>query len=385
MSKKLVPILLAGAMMLTSLAACAKKPSPAAPGVSPSVENSDARDSESSQPEASAKKLSVVCVSFPEYDWTRQILGSHLDSVDLSFLLNTGVDRHSFQATADDIMKIAKADLFVYGGGESEAWVEDALKHTANPQQRVLKMMDCLGGNVKNEEVVPGMQAEDEHEHEHAEEAEHEHEHEHAEEAEHEHAGDAEDEHGHQHHHAEGEVEQDEHIWLSLRNAELICGAIATELSALDPANAADYAANLETYVQTLQNLDQNYVEMVKNARLKSILVGDRFPFRYLVDDYGIDYFAAFVGCSAETEASFETVSFLAKKADELGLNCILTLEKADQKIAKAIAGNSQNSNRKILQLNSLQSVTKDDVQGGLTYLAVMQDNLGVLKEALNS
>ena len=181
----------------------------------------------------------------------------------------------------------------------------------------------------------------------------------------------------------EEEVEYDEHVWLSLRNAELECQEIEKQLSALDPENQQIYEENLNSYLAKLQELDGKYQDVVNNSTMHTLLFADRFPFRYMVDDYGLDYYAAFVGCSAETEASFETITFLAGKIDELGLHTVLTIEKSDQKIARTVIENTKNKDQQILALDSMQSTTSEDVKNGTTYLSTMDSNLEILKQAL--
>ena len=181
----------------------------------------------------------------------------------------------------------------------------------------------------------------------------------------------------------EHEEEADEHVWLSLKNAEVLVGAISNALQELDVENKDIYAANADAYMKKLAALDAEYQTAVDNATRKTVLFGDRFPFRYLVDDYGLNYYAAFVGCSAETEASFETISFLAKKADELNLPCVLTIEGKNHKIAETIVKNTAPKSQRILTMDSMQSTTSKDVASGTTYLSVMEKNLAVLKEAL--
>ena len=302
-------------------------------------------------------KLSIVTTIFPEYDWVREILGDKADNADVTMLLDNGVDLHSYQPTADDIVKISDCDLFIYVGGESDGWVEDALKNATNKDMKVVNLLEVLGDKVKNEEVVEGMQ-EEEHEHEDGEEHEEGEEHEHEEEA-------------------------DEHVWLSLKNAEVLVGTISNALQEVDPGNKDAYAANADAYVKKLSALDAEYQTAVDNAARKTVLFGDRFPFRYLVDDYGLNYYAAFVGCSAETEASFETISFLAKKVDELKLPCVLTIEGKNHKIAETIVKNTAQKSQRILTMDSMQSTTSKDVASGTTYFSVMEKNLAVLKEAL--
>lgn len=301
-------------------------------------------------------KLSIVTTIFPEYDWVREILGDKADNAEITMLLDNGVDLHSYQPTADDIVKISDCDLFIYVGGESDGWVEDALRNAANRNMKVINLLEILGDSVKTEEIVEGMQEEHEHEDAHAHDDAEEHEH---------------------------EEEADEHVWLSLKNAKMLVRVISKALQELDPDNKDIYAANADAYVKKLSALDAEYQAAVDAASNKTILFGDRFPFRYLVDDYGLRYYAAFVGCSAETEAGFETISFLAKRVDEWKLPCVLTIEGAQHKIAETVVRNTTTKNQKVLTMDSMQSTTTQDVKNGTTYLSVMEKNLSVLKEAL--
>ena len=329
------------------------------------------------------KKLSVVCTIFPEYDWIRELVGDKKDNYEITYLLDKGVDLHSYQPTAEDIAKIANCDLFVYVGGESDGWVKDALKESKNDKMQVVNLLETLGTNVKEEEVVEGMQEEDEHDHDHGKKEDADHDHEDA-DHEHEHKEDADHDHDHEedgHHH--DEVEYDEHVWLSLRNATSLVNELAVRLQTIDPENKDYYASTAASYTAKLGDLDSRYLAAVKKAKNKTVLFGDRFPFRYLVDDYGLKYYAAFVGCSAETEASFETVAFLAKKADELKLNNVLLIENSDQKIAKKIVETTKAKDQKIVEMNSMQSVTADQITDGATYLGIMEANLKALEAAL--
>lgn len=334
--KKITVLLLALFMLVGALAGCGKQ--------------NDTNQTD---------KLSIVTTIFPEYDWVREILGEKADNAEITMLLDNGVDLHSYQPTADDIVKISDCDLFIYVGGESDEWVEDALRNAANRNMKVINLLEVLGDSVKTEEIVEGMQ-EEEYEHEDAEE----HEHEDAEEHEH-------------------EEEADEHVWLSLKNAKMLVRVISKALQELDPDSKDIYAANADAYVKKLSALDAEYQTAVDAASNKTILFGDRFPFRYLVDDYGLRYYAAFVGCSAETEAGFETISFLAKRVDEWKLPCVLTIEGAQHKIAETIVRNTTAKNQRVLTMDSMQSTTSKDVKNGTTYLSVMEKNLSVLKEAL--
>ena len=323
---------------------------------------------------ANGKKISVVATIYPQYAWLKEILGKQADSLNLTLLIKNGMDLHSYKPSAADIATIAKADMIVYVGGESDEWIEKALEATPNDKRLVVNMLKALGDRVKEEEVVEGMQAEDEHEHhhEHAEEHEHEEHHEHAEEHEH-----------HEHEaHAE-EVENDEHVWLSLKNAEILVKALTQALVKLDNAHEAEYLANANAYTAKISELDEAYRVMVAGASHKTILFGDRFPFRYLVDDYGIKYYAAFVGCSAESEASFETVAFLANKMDSLALPAIFTIDGGNGKIAEAVLAASKNSKTaEVLTINSMQSV-KTSQMDSASYLDIMRENLEVIKKAL--
>ena len=293
--------------------------------------------------------IRVVATIFPEYDWVMNVLGENPSDAQATVLLDNGVDLHSFQPSAEDILKISTCDLFIYVGGESDAWVEDALEEAANKDMVVINLLDELGGLVKEEEAVEGMQEEEE-----------------------------------PHDHEEGtEAEVDEHVWLSLQNAAVLVQSISEAIQSLDPDNEEVYRSNASAYIQELNVLDERYRTAVRNASLHTLLFGDRFPFRYLADDYGLDYYAAFAGCSAETEASFETITFLAGKVDELGLPAVLTIEGTDHRIAETIVQNTQEKNQQILTMDSMQGVTSQDAQNGTTYLSVMEGNLSILEEAL--
>ncbi len=490
--------------------------------------------------DSASPKLKIVTTIFPEYDWTKQLLGDKADAAELTLLLDNGIDLHSYQPSVQDIAKISDADIFIYVGGESDEWVHDVLRSARNKELVAINLLDVLGERVKQEEHVEGMEAEDEHHHHDGEEHEHHHEkkavpedrtladyegewqslfpymsqnfkaktasymaaaegfdsndkawdffyegnktdtrfisikknkvtftnengskvtgtykydgfyadcwgetsiryqfrntdkkskapayiqfddhlnfptkteHFHIycgddpkamldikyswptyypksidseEEMIHEflkHYIDDDDEH---HHDEEEEIEYDEHVWLSLRHAQLLCGAICDTLCAKDNVNAATYRANLAAYTAQLDALDAGYADAVKSAKRSTLLFGDRFPFRYLVDDYGLSYYAAFAGCSAESEASFKTIAFLAQKVDELGLQHVMQLENSKGKIARTIIQNSKNKKAQILTLDSMQSTTSRDIRKGATYLGTMQKNLTVLKTALN-
>jgi len=291
-------------------------------------------------------KISIVCTVFPQYDWVREILGDGIGAMEVTLLLKNRIDLHNYQPSVDDIVKISNCDLFIYVGGESDGWVDDALRGATNKNMAVLNLLEILGDAAKEDEILEGMEMEHE---------------------------DDDDHDGH-------ETEYDEHVWLSLKNARLFCAAIAEALSGLDSANAAKYEGNLDRYTEKLDSLDAEYAAAANTAPVKTLLFGDRFPFRYLTHDYGLVPYAAFPGCSAETEASFETIVFLAKKLDELNLKAVVVTESSDKKIAQAIIDNAGDKNRRILVLDAMQSVGEGE---DATYLSIMESNLEVLKEAL--
>ncbi len=343
--------------------------------------------------DTSKPKLKIVATIFPEYSWTKELLGSHEKDVELTLLAKKGVDMHSYQPSAEDILKIANSDLFIYVGGESDKWVDKALKEGGNPKRRVLNLMKLMGNRAKVEEEVEGMEKHDHHDHDkdahaHPKKDKQDEKHEHHDKDKHDEKHEHEKEHNKDKHDGKDHHEQpeyDEHVWLSLKNADIVCKAIAEELAALDSKNAETYRANYTAYSQKMAALDAKYKEAVTKAPVKTVLFGDRFPFRYLTDDYGLQYYAAFNGCSAETEASFATVAFLAKKMDELKLPAVLTIEGRQHKLAQTIVENTKAKNQKMLTLNSMQSVTEEEIKKGITYLAVMEQNLNVFKEALQA
>lgn len=296
-------------------------------------------------------KLSIVCTIFPIYDWTRQILGEKEEDVNLQLLLQNRIDLHNYQPSVEDIAKITTCDLFIYVGGESDEWVEDVLRQASNQNMRVISLMDVLGDDVKLEEIIEGMEEDDD---------------------------DDDDDHD------DHEEEYDEHVWLSLIHAQTFSSAIANELMEMDNNNAGLYQSNLDAYAAKLQELHGRYRAVASDAEVKTLLFADRFPFRYLVDDYGIAYYAAFPGCSAETEASFATMVFLTDKVDDLGLRSIMVTESSDKSIATTVISSSRDKDQQILVLDAMQSISSSDIQAGATYLSIMESNLEVLKEALS-
>lgn len=290
------------------------------------------------------KRVNIVATIFPEYDWVKSVAGD-TKNVETTLLIDKGVDLHSYQPTADDVLKISTCDVFIYVGGESDEWVEDALKEAENKDIKTINLMEVLGNKVREEKAVEGMQEE------------------------------------HEEH--EVERENDEHVWLSLKNAKLFVNKISETLQEVDENNKETYKNNAEKYIEKLDKLDKEYTQTVQNSKKDTVLFGDRFPFRYLMDDYGIKYYAAFDGCSAETEASFETISFLAKKCDELKLKVILKETGSNDEIAKTIRENTKTKDQKILSMNAMQNVTFKDITKGTNYLSLMSENRDTLEKAL--
>lgn len=290
-------------------------------------------------------KIKIVTTIYPEYDWLKNIIKGEEDRFDISILMSSGVDLHNFQPTAKDILDIWTADLFVYVGGESDDWAESAIRQAPNVNLKTINLMALLKDKVKIEESKEGMEEEEHH---------------------------------------EEEIEYDEHVWLSLKNAMLVCSALENEIEELDKENEVVYKENLANYLSELTKLDAEYREIVSNAKRKVLLFGDRFPFRYMVEDYGIDYYAAFKGCSAETEASFKTIKFLSDKLSEEDIPYVVKIEKSDEKIARAIIENSSKKDASIETMYSVQAVDKKDIENGETYLSYMKKNAEVLKKVLN-
>lgn len=323
--KKLIALLLSVLLITACFAACGGK--------------TDVPDT----PADDSGKLNVVCSIFPQYDFIKAIAG---DEVNLTLLLDSKTDLHSYTPTADDIMTISKADLFINIGGESDDWAEDVLSSAANDKLHVVSLLKLV--DAVEEKTLPGMQEEEEHE-----------------EAEHEEDG----------------PEYDEHVWTSLKNVIQIIPALTDVLCELDSGNTALYQSNSSAYLAQLEALEAKYSDTIGKAARKTLLFADRFPFRYLADDYGLTCYAAFSGCSAETEASFETMTFLVDTVKEQHLPFVLMIDGSDGSVAETV---SRQSGADIRVLNSCQSVSPDDIANGASYLTIMENNLSVLSEVLN-
>lgn len=295
-------------------------------------------------------KFKVVTTIFPEYDWVREILGEENDKFEVTVLMNNGVDLHNFQPTAKDIYEISNCDLFIYVGGESDKWVDRALAQKKNENMKIINLMEVLDEHLLEEELIEGMQEDEEHEQE-----------------------------GHE----EEEEEYDEHVWTSIKNAKILCREIKNNIAEIDKENAVLYNNNYEVYNDKLEKLDEQFRSVVDNKKNKIMLFADRFPFRYMFNEYGIKYYAAFKGCSAETEASFETIKFLSDKLSELQLKYVMKIENSSEKIAKAVIENSENKEAEIETMYSIQAVSEDDIKNKMTYITYMEKNLEVINKVL--
>lgn len=294
-------------------------------------------------PSQNSGKLKIVCTTFPQYDFARNVLGG---DEGLTLLVDDGTDLHSYSPTAGDIVLIGKADLFVYVGGVSDSWVEGALKSAENPELKTLAMTDAV--ELLENNFVAGKEF---------------------------------DPNYYEPVKAVDPAVADEHVWLSIRNASKITEKLCEKICEIDPDGAERYKANAAAYVAKLDALDGEYSALVASSARKTVVFADRFPFRYLTRDYGLIYYAAFSGCSCESEASFKTMAFLINKTKELGLPSVFTIEGSDGSIAETVR---RATGVKILALDSCQSVTAGDVKNGKSYLGAMRKNLDALREALN-
>lgn len=280
-------------------------------------------------------KISVVTTIFPAYDWAKNIIGDE-NGFDLTLIGGSGVDLHSFQPSVNDIAQISACDVLICVGGDSDSWIFDAIKHSTNKNLVVIKLIDVLGDKIKPEDT-----------------------------------------HEHENHHHDGEI--DEHVWLSLKNAQILCENIAKTLSKVDSSHENALQTNFNAYKAKISALEGEYQATIAASPVKTLVFGDRFPFKYLCDDYNLQHFAAFSGCSAETEASFATIKALADKIDELNLHFVLKIDGSTHKIAETVISNTKTKSQTILTLDSMQSAGKN-----ANYLDIMAKNLEILREALS-
>lgn len=294
------------------------------------------------------QKISVVCTMFPQYDWVREIVGDNADIFDIVCLSDNGVDMHSYQPTVDDIVEISECDILISAGGNAEKWIRDALETTHNKSIRHIELIELLGDGIIFMDGTDGCECDSE---------------------------------NNNHVHS---FQADEHVWLSLRNAVKFCEEIAVAIGECDPENAEYYTENSKEYIEKLYELDSSTAKSVSSAPRDTLIIADRFPFRYAVRDYGINYYAAFEGCTADSEVSFETVAFLSQKADELNVKVIFVSDGSDRELAQAVSRNTTSNSHRIIELNSMQSVSQKDIKNGMTYLSVMQNNFALIQSALS-
>lgn len=285
-------------------------------------------------------KIKIVTTAFPQYDLVRQIVG---DKAELIMLLPAGGEVHTYDPSVKDIMNVADCDVFVYNGGESDMWVQSVIESSENEEMiRFAFMENC---RLVNEELVEGMQ------HEHGQEE-----------------------------HISDDANYDEHVWTSPVKLSEIAAALVAELKKADPENADFYGQNGKRYVDELQMLDEKFKEVRENAVRSTLVFGDRFPFAYFAKEYDLDYYAAFPGCASNTEASAATLAFLTDKVKQEGINVVFTIEFSDGKIADAVC-NAAGARKR--QFHSCHNVTKEQLENGVTYIALMEENLSALREAI--
>lgn len=315
-----------------------------------STTNNDTNNNNNNNVSVNTKKLKITTTIFPIYDYIKNVMGTEFDKNDVVMLFKNGIDLHNYQLSVGDMMEIGSSDMFIYVGGESdERWVPRALEKMSSVD-KAINLLDTLGQKViyeKNEEWMD--------EEENSEENE------------------------------EG-PEADEHIWLSIENSKYFVQVIADKLGELDTINADKYKTNADNYIKELDALESKFKNVVDNKKVDTIVFGDRFPFRYLFDELGLNYYMAFNGCSAETEASFKTIEFLSSKVDEYNLNYVLRLKGSTNGIAKTIVGNTKNKNQQIVEMTSCENVFMDAVKNNdVSYIKLMEENLSVLSKVLEN
>lgn len=286
-------------------------------------------------------KLTIVSTNFPGYDFARAITMDNTN-VKVKMLLKPGAESHTFEPTPEDIKTIKNSDIFIYVGGDSDEWVDDILNDIDTDKTKIIKLIDLV--DAKEEVTTEGMEIDEEEE-------------------------------------SEEEAELDEHVWTSPKNAIEIINKLKKEIINIDNDEKSNLESNANHYVNELNDLDTEFKSIVKTAKRKEIIVGDRFPFRYFVDEYGLSYYAAFPGCSEQTEASAKTISFLANKVKEDKIPVVLKTELSSGNIANTIA---KETNTKVLEFNSAHNISQSDFDAGITYVDIMTKNAEVLKETLN-
>ena len=298
-------------------------------------------------------ELRITATTFAPFDFARAVAG---EKATVTILQDNGADLHNYSPTTATLTALSESDIFICVGGESDdKWINDALEAANNPELKVIKLSELT------EESFAELEG---HNHSGYCEANHPH-----------------NEEDHDHEEGDGHVHSsDEHVWNSLKNAEKFIEAIKTACTEKDPDNAGFYTSNADAYIAELKNLDAQYTEAVGASEKKTLVFADRFPFIYLTSDYGLCYYAAFSGCSAEVDASFETQAKLTEAVKDNGLSYVIVIEGSDANLAESI---KTETGCEILTLNSMQSVRREQIKEGMTYLSVMKSNLEVLKKAL--
>ena len=322
------------------------------------VSGQQGSDQQSGENGRSEARISVVTTIFPPYDFVREIAG---DRVELKMLLKPGEESHSYEPTPQDIIAIQESDVFIYTGGENDVWVEDILSSMPEGGRLTLRMIDCV--DTVEEEHVEGMKESPGHDHDDHEE------------------DDTDPDGGEAGEDTHSVHEIDEHVWTSPVNAALIVERIKEILIQADPSGEAVYEENAAAYEEELAKLDQEFRDVADHARRKLLIFGDRFPFRYFADEYGLDYYAAFPGCAGDTEPSAATMAFLIDKVKEEKVPAVLKMELSNDDIANAIA---EATGTEVKVFYSCHNLSAEDFESGETYLSMMQKNVETLKEVLN-
>lgn len=367
--KKIFALLLA-LLMMVNMTACKKNNDS-------DLKKSDISAQSQELKEKHDKTVKIVSTLYAPYDWVNNLIKDCSGNYQVDYLLKNGADLHSYQPTAEDLAKISQADMVIHVGGPADEWLNKALENAGNKDVKIVNLMEVLSDKLLKEELVSGMQ--DDHDgHDHDDHKEHD---DHDDHDDHDKADNKDAHHDHEH------GSYDEHLWLSLDNAEDLVEDIAEKLADLAPEDKKVIEKNEDAYEKKLDELDDKFEKLVKKSMPMSqkntyMLFADRFPFRYFVEDYKIPYSAAFPGCSADSKASFQTISFLAQKLDDLNLHYLFTIEASDQAVAKAIIENSKNKDAKILTFHSMQIMNDQDKAKG--YLGIMEENYKALEEAFN-
>ena len=307
-------------------------------------------------------KIQIVATLFPYYDFARAIVGN---SADVTLLLSPGREAHSFEPTPLDAVTISESDVFLYNGGEGEYWVDSMLDAAGENIAVIARMMDYV--DALDEEYVEGMQGADGHDHDH------------------EHGShDDHDDHDHDHEedeHDSDEVEYDEHIWTSPKNAVVLCRAVCDAICKADPANEDFYRANCDGYCAQIEALDARFASLCESAPRKLLVFADRFPMLYFCREFGLDYRAAFHGCSGDTEPSLATIKYLIDKVEDEDIPVVYTIDFGTKKVAAVV---SECTGAAVDTLYSMQTVSRADFDAGETYLTLMERNYEALRKGLN-